>query len=101
MVTLRMIKPTDEVALRRLVLKYIQATFDEGGDFAPTLDNAAGFTTLYIEGAQLNDPCIVAVDDEKIIGFHVARGIDMPYGLTPTKRTVRSWGTYVLPAYRK
>jgi GNAT superfamily N-acetyltransferase len=83
------------------MLKYLQATFESGGDFAPTLDNAAGFTAMAIDGAQLGDPCLVAEDADKIVAFHFALGIEVPYGLTPAKRTIRSWGTYVLPAYRK
>lgn len=95
----RLMTTNDERAVRKLVMKYLKETFDQGGDFPPTLENAAGFTQYAIQGALEGDPCLVAEDEGKIVGFVAARGIHFP-GMTTRHKTVRSWGTYILPEYR-
>ncbi len=92
-------RPEDEVPLRRLVMKYLKETYDAGGDFPPTLENAAAFAQYGIEGAAAGDPCLVADVDGKLVGFLNARGIHFP-GMTTRHKTIRTWGTFMLPDYR-
>ena len=96
---IRAMHSDDEKPVKRLVMKYLKETYDAGGDFPPTLENAAGFTQYAIEGAEAGDPCLVADEGGKIIGFVTARGVFFP-GMTTRHKTVRSWGTFVLPEWR-
>jgi hypothetical protein len=96
---IRLVTANDERPLKQLVLKYLRETYEGGGDYPATLENAAVFTRLSIEGAALGDPCLVAEDEGKIVAFCMARGVDIP-GTTGRYVTIRSWGTYVLPTYR-
>lgn len=97
---IRFMKPEDERGIRRIVMKYLRETYEQGGDFPPTLENAAAFTQHGIQGAAEGDPCIVAVEDNgKIVGFVMARGVFFP-GMETRDITIRSWGSYVLPECR-
>jgi L-amino acid N-acyltransferase YncA len=96
----RYVKPEDAKPLRRLVMHYLRDTYAEGGDFPPTLDNAAAFTKHAVDGAKEGDPCIVGELDGKIIGFVMARGLHFP-GMQTRDNTIRSWGSYVEPEYRR
>jgi hypothetical protein len=96
---IRLVHPDDERPLKRLVFKYLQETYAQGGDYPATLENAAVFTKLGIDGAAAGDPCLVAEDDGTIVAFCMARGTDIP-GTTARYVTIRSWGTYVIPEYR-
>lgn len=89
----------DERALRRLAMNYLKDTYAGGGDYPPTLENAATMTAHALEGAAMGDPCLVAADDDKVVGFIVARGVEFP-GMTARHKTIRSWGTYVVPEHR-
>lgn len=98
---IRLVRPDDARAVRKLVMRYLKETYDQGGDFPPTLDNAAAFTQHAIVGAQELDPCLVAVDEDgTIAGFCVGRGVHFP-GMQTRDKTLRSWGTYVKPEYRQ
>ncbi len=97
---IRLASRADEIPLRRLVFKYLQETYNQGGDFPATLENAAVFTELAIQGAEEYDPCLVVTDAGKLVGFAMARGTDIP-GTTTRQRTVRTWGTYLRPDYRR
>ena len=99
MATIRLMKPEDEKQLKRLMMKYLKTTYAEGGDIPPTLENAATSVQHGIEGAALGDPCLVAEEDGKIIGYTICRGMFTP-GLTTRYKSIRSWGTYVVPEYR-
>jgi GNAT superfamily N-acetyltransferase len=99
MATIRFMKPEDERPLRKLMMKYLKSTYDEGGDIPPTLENAATSIHHGIEGAALGDPCLVAEENGKIVGYTICRGIITP-GLTTRYKSIRSWGTYVIPEYR-
>lgn len=98
---IRFMRSEDERDVRRLVMRYLKETFDAGGDFPPTLENAAAFTQQAIDGAAVGDPCLVATDGPAgpAVGFVAARGIHFP-GMTVRHKTVRSWGTFVLPEHR-
>lgn len=96
---IRAIQQGDGEGLWQLVMAYLKETYGQGGDFPPTLSNATQFTVFGIEGAAAGDPCIVADDDGKLIGFCFARGIDTA-GLETRHKSIRSWGTYIDPAYR-
>jgi GNAT superfamily N-acetyltransferase len=95
----RMIQSGDGEQLWQLVMAYLKETWGQGGDFPPTLSNATAFTVYAIEGAAAGDPCLVAEDDGKLIGFCFARGIEMPT-METRHRSIRSWGTYIAPEYR-
>lgn len=97
---IRLARPDDEKFLRRLIMRYLKETFEQGGDFPATLENAAAFTQYAIQGAAEGDPCLVADVDGVVVGFVVARGVNFP-GLTTRDRTVRSWGSYVHPDHRR
>lgn len=98
---IRFMRSDDELPVRRLVMRYLKETFEQGGDFPPTLENAAAFTAQAIDGGAVGDPCLVATDGPAgaVVGFVAARGIHFP-GMTTRHKTVRSWGTYVLPEHR-
>src|SRR5262249_13248537 len=96
---IRPVKQEDELPLRRLIMKFLKETEQGGGDFLPTLDNAAAFTAQALEGTRVGDPCVVAEEDGKLVGFMIARGIFMP-GMQLRHKSIRSWGTYVLPSHR-
>jgi GNAT superfamily N-acetyltransferase len=108
---IRFILPSDERQVKRLMLRYLKATYDEGGDFPPTLDNAQAFFDHAVEGAQCGDPCLVYQHDVDrfadpkvglvplIAGFVMARGVPFP-GMQTRDNTLRSWGTYVDPEHR-
>lgn len=95
----KFINQVDPRAVRRLMLAYLRETHDQGGDFPPTLENAAAFVQHALEGVEAGDPCLAIEADGKVVGFHVARGVHFP-GMTTRHKTIRSWGTYVLPEYR-
>jgi GNAT superfamily N-acetyltransferase len=96
---IRLIADSDARPLRTLIMQYLKETYADGGDFPPTLENAAAFTKHAIDGSKEGDPCLVAVEDGKIVGFVVGRGLQFP-GMTTRDKTIRSWGSYVAPAYR-
>lgn len=97
---IRLVNEHDAKPLRRLVMKYLHETYDQGGDFPPTLENAAAFVQHAIQGAREGDPCLVAQEDDgTIAGFVMARGVFFP-GMETREVTLRSWGSYVLPQYR-
>jgi predicted N-acetyltransferase YhbS len=96
---IRLMKPEDARPLRTLVMRYLRDTFNQGGDFPPTLENATNFVQHGIQGAAEGDPCLVAEDDGKLVGFVMARGVFFP-GMTTRDNTIRSWGSFVLPEYR-
>jgi len=100
MLTIRLMKAEDERPLRKLVIRYLKETFDGGGDILPTLENAAGSVKYALDGAAVGDPCIVAEDDDKIVGYIICRGVSFP-GITTRYKTIRSWGTYIKPEYRR
>jgi len=97
---IRFVQPRDERQVKRLIMRYLRDTANEGGDFLPTLDNAQAFFDRAVEGAQCGDPCMVAeADDGKIIGFVMGLGVLFP-GMQTRDVTLRSWGTYVVPEAR-
>ena len=96
---IRAIQQGDGEGLMYLVMAYLKETYAQGGDFPPTVKNAAQFAVFGIEGAAAGDPCIVAEDDGKLVGFCFARGIDTA-GLETRHKSIRSWGTYIAPEYR-
>jgi GNAT superfamily N-acetyltransferase len=96
---IRTITTGDGHQLWSLVLEYLKETYADGGEFPPTLENATRFALFGIEGAASGDPCIVAEEDGKLVGFVFARGIDLG-GMESRHKTIRSWGTYIEPAYR-
>ena len=96
----RMIGKGDGEQLWQLVMAYLKETYGAGGDFPPTLNNATAFTVFAIEGAAVGDPCLVAEADGELIGFCFARGIEMLPGMEARHRSIRSWGTYIVPAWR-
>jgi len=96
---IRFVQESDERQLKRLILRYLKDTFSAGGDFPPTLENAAAFFAHALEGAQCGDPCLVAVDDDTIIGYVMARGVFF-HGMQTRDITLRSWGTYIIPEAR-
>ena len=108
---IRFVQKSDERQVKRMILRYLKDTFVQGGDFPATLENAQAFFDYAVEGAECGDPCLVAVDDvnleahpkdgltPQIIAFVMARGVLFP-GMTTRDVTLRSWGTYVDPAYR-
>jgi GNAT superfamily N-acetyltransferase len=96
---IRPMQASDERIVKRLMIRYLKETFEQGGEFPPTLENAAAFTAYAIQGAAEGDPCLVAVDSEKVVGFIAARGMGFP-GTTSRHKTIRSWGSFVLPEYR-
>lgn len=100
MVRIRLIQQGDGDRLWNLILAYLKETYAQGADFPPTLANATTFTLFAIEGAQVGDPCLVAEDGERLVGFCLARGIDF-YGCETRYKTIRTHGTYVLPEYRE
>lgn len=99
MVSIRKMRPDDERALQKLCMRYLRDTYAGGGDFPPTLENAAVMTAHALEGAAVGDPCILAEDAGTVVGFVIARGVEFP-GMTSRHKTIRSWGTYVKPEYR-
>lgn len=96
---IRFIEPRDERAAKRLIIRYLRETYDAGGDFPPTLENAQAFFDHAVEGAQCGDPCLVAEHDGHVVGYVMARGVLFP-GMQTRDVTLRSWGTYVDAAYR-
>src|SRR5438046_1162334 len=96
----RMIQQGDGEQLWALVMAYLRETYGAGGDFPPTLNNATAFTVFAIEGAAVGDPCLVAEADGKLIGFCFARGIEVMPGMEMRHRSIRSWGTYIVPDQR-
>lgn len=96
---IRSITAGDGPQLWALVMEYLTATYADGGEFPPTLQNATLFSLFGIEGAAAGDPCIVAEADGKLVGFVFARGIDLG-GMESRHKTIRSWGTYITPEYR-
>jgi GNAT superfamily N-acetyltransferase len=98
-VVFRPMKPEDAQPVRKLIMKFLKETYADGADFPATLENSAAFTAYALAGAAEGDPCIVADEDGKLVGFIIARGVTMP-GMTMRYKTLRSWGTYVLPEYR-
>jgi len=96
---IRFMEPRDERQTKRLILHYLKETYLAGGDFPPTLENAQAFFDHAAEGAQVGDPCLVAEVDGRIAGYVMARGVLFP-GMETRDVTLRSWGTYVDPAYR-
>lgn len=99
---IRFMKAEDAPAVQLLLMCYLKETWDGGGDFLPTMENAEGFTQIALEGAGLQDPCLVATDGPKgaVVGFVIARGIDTA-GMATRHKSLRSWGTYVAPDYRR
>jgi hypothetical protein len=104
---IRFIRQSDERQAKRLVFRYLKETYEKGGDFLPTLENAQGFFDFAIKGAECGDPCLVAVHDTelfknsepKLIGFIGTQGLLFP-GMQTRDHSIRSWGSYVLPEYR-
>lgn len=103
---IRFIQQSDERQLKRLVFKYLQETYEKGGDFLPTLDNAQAFFDFGLKGAECGDPCLVAVhdtdivkDEPKLLGFIGTQSLLFP-GMQTRDQSIRSWGSYVLPEYR-
>jgi predicted N-acetyltransferase YhbS len=96
---IRLMKPEDARPLRTLVMRYLKDTYEQGGDFPPTLENAANFVQHGIQGAAEMDPCLVAEEEGKVVGFVMGRGVFFP-GMTTRDNTIRSWGSFVLPEYR-
>lgn len=97
---IRFVRADDERQTKRLIVRYLKETFEQGGDFPPTLENAQAFFDHAVEGAECGDPCLVAEGDEgRILGFVMARGLDFP-GMQTRDHTIRSWGSYVLPEHR-
>ena len=80
-------------------MAYLKETYELGGDFPPTSENASAFAWYALEGAKANEPCVVAEEASELVGFVIARGIEFP-GMTTRHKTVRSWGTYIKPDYR-
>lgn len=97
---IRVIQKGDGDQLWNLVMAYLKETYEGGADFLPTLTNATTFTLFALEGAAVGDPCLVAEDNDRLIGFCLARGIDF-YGCEMRHKTIRTHGTYVLPEYRE
>src|SRR5207253_1427825 len=96
----RMIGKGDGEQLWQLVMSYLKEVYDAGGDFPPTLNNATAFTVFAIEGAAVGDPCLVAESDGTLIGFCFARGVEVLPGMETRHRSIRSWGTYIVPEWR-
>jgi hypothetical protein len=106
MLKIRFVRPSDERQAKRLIFFYLKETYEKGGDFLPTLDNAQGFFDFAIKGAECGDPCLVAVHDThtykgepKLMGFIGTQGILFP-GMQTRDQSIRSWGSYVLHEYR-
>lgn len=97
---IRLIKQGDGEQLWQLIMAYLKETDANDGDFLPTLENATAFTIFAIQGAAVGDPCVVAEDNGKLVGFCLIRGIEMP-GFQLRRRAARTWGTYVLPSHRQ
>lgn len=104
---IRFVRADDERQVKRLIMRYLVETWSQGGEFQPTLENAAAFFDRAVEGAECGDPCLVAEADAaptldvppRIMGFVMALGVHFP-GMQTRDVTLRSWGTYVLPEYR-
>lgn len=96
---IRFVQPSDERQVKRLIIRYLKDTYAQGGDFPATLENAQAFFDHAVEGTQCGDPCLVAEDESKIIGFVMARGVHFP-GMQTRDKTLRSWGTYTIPEVR-
>jgi hypothetical protein len=96
---IRLATRTDERPLRRLIMAYLAETYERGGDFPATLENAAMFVELMMQGAEEYDPCLVAEVGGKLIAFFASRGTQIP-GTTTRYMSLRSWGTYILPEFR-
>ncbi len=96
---IRFVQKSDERQVKRLIIRYLRDTFEHGGDFPPTLENAQAFFDRAVEGAECGDPCLVAVKDDAVVGFVMALGVLFP-GMQTRDVTLRSWGTYVLPECR-
>lgn len=98
---IRFMRSDDTPVVQLLLMCYLKETYDGGGDFPPTMENAEAFANIALEGAGLQDPCLVATDGPQgaIVGFVIARGIDTG-GMTTRCKTIRSWGTYVVPEFR-
>ena len=97
---IRLIQQGDGDQLWNLVMAYLKETYAQGADFPPTLPNATTFTLFAIEGAAAGDPCLVAEDDGKLIGFCFARGVGF-YDCEMRYKTIRTHGTYVVPEHRE
>jgi L-amino acid N-acyltransferase YncA len=100
MATIRIMRTDDLRTLRQMVLGYLKETYAGGGEYPPTLENAAVFLKYGMDGAACGDPCLVAVDEhDRPVGYCIVRSADIP-GTTSRNRTARSWGTYVCPGFR-
>lgn len=98
-IPIRFVEPGDCRQMKKLIIRYLRDTYAEGGDFPPTLENAAAFFDAALEGAQCGDPCLVGHVGETIAGFVMMKGVHFP-GMETRDSTLRSWGTYTHPDYR-
>lgn len=103
---IRFVQPKDERQAKKMLIRYLKETYEKGGDFPPTLENAAAFFDFALQGVAVGDPCLVAVHptdtdkgEPKLAGFVGTQGVHFP-GMTTRDNTIRSWGTFVLPEYR-
>ena len=90
----------DSLNLYPLVLLYLLDVAKLRGDIAPSGSNAEAFIGLGYQALDRGDPCLVAEEGGKLVGFLIARGVDTS-NLRTTKRICFGFGTYVLPEFRR
>lgn len=92
--------PGDWKALRPLMAAFLEEHCRAGGDFLPTRRNVEAFIRRGVKAAAQGDPCLLAIQDGKIVGFCLWAGIDAG-DLDLRDRICQGLGTYVVPTARR
>lgn len=93
-------QPTDWRGLRPLVKAFLTEHYAAGGDFRPTRQNTEAFLRRGVQGAAAGDPCVVAIEGGKIVGFTLWVGLP-DFGLETRERVCSGLGTYVVKECRR
>lgn len=93
-------QPSDWKMLRPLMRQFLEEHCRQGGDFLPSRNNIEQFIRRGVKGAGKGDPCLVAIEGGKVIGFCLWTGIP-DTGLDLRENVCQGLGTFVLPEYRR
>jgi GNAT superfamily N-acetyltransferase len=91
--------PQDADAIRPRMRDFLAAQYADGGDFKPTDRNVDSFVSAGIEAAKVGDPCVVAYEDEKLVGWCMWIGVRTPFDTR--ERSVFAFSDYVLPEFQR
>lgn len=92
--------PKDWKQLRPLMRAFLDEHCKSGGDFLPTRNNVEAFIRRGVRSAASGDPCLIAIQNGKPIGFCLWTGIDVQ-GIDMREKVCQGLGTYIIPEERR